>query len=620
VTRQAQFSFYVISIQPFHFSDDSNRRHVHTKMRNDAPVLSPLPPEAAAAADPRSTDRRRGNFVSPDEAAPKRRKSLEERPLTTSQRSVHFSQYHHDSSLDYDDEEDDDDELRLADKSHGLPQIQLFPGHHNLQQYHPHEDVTQPFHFSHHSDAEDEESSPSNKPIVLSIQDCADGSILTLYPANANKEDKDGDMKILHRPRREPVVYSIGRNEACSLYSTATTVSREHAQLMYQYRDESVQLQTLKRDCYVRDDDSGKWITISAHGCTHPLTVGQTFRLLPKNPRCVQETIQGVQFTLLPIVATTATNHSRRAGTASMDYEYLRLLRTLKRHGQHQNNKKGGNTTLREPFALNINLRSKDDANMLPVTTLRKIYTVSAVLEAIWYLRGEDHVQFLQRHNQSFWDRQAHEDTAWVGFNYGLLTKYPSSSSSAFINPLEEQVILPLVAGKTSRNMVCTLTKPGEPTVQQACTSSIQFAVSQNGRNEEELNLTVTQRSSDVILGLPHDVIVWSIILHLVRREVALRTKGKRTLRVGILHFCISAGGAHYYDINANNLEELLDREPIPNVVPHFILDASCDDQGLFEIAEHYESYKTPKPRVKLPVAGYTAYHERMRIDQAIDL
>jgi Thymidylate synthase len=82
--------------------------------------------------------------------------------------------------------------------------------------------------------------------------------------------------------------------------------------------------------------------------------------------------------------------------------------------------------------------------------------------------------------------------------------------------------------------MVCTPTKPDEPAVQQACTSSIQLSSRKIGKNEE-LNLTVTQRSLDVFLGLPHDVIAWSIILHFCPLEVGLRTQVTRKLRAGMM-------------------------------------------------------------------------------------
>jgi thymidylate synthase len=444
------------------------------------------------------------------------------------------------------------------------------------------------------------------------------------HHSQAEQEFDDDIPRIfVHRGLNEPavqlvpteeqgtrLVFSVGRNPSSSLPCAHPFVSWDHARLIHDQRDSSFSIQATKK-CFIRDDSASKWIIVPAgtERCIHDT---QTVRLLPNAPSCENNSCLG-QFTLVPVLQRPGVN---RVGSASMDFEYQKLLRALKCHGQHQSNKKGGNTTLREMFTMSINLRSKDfQISLLPVTTLRKIFAVSAVLEAIWYLRGEDHVQFLQRHQQRFWDRQAHKDTAWVGFSYGLLANYSD------INPLEENVIQPLAAGKTSRNMVCTLTKHGEPTVQQACTSSIQFAVAQNEQNEEELNLTVTQRSSDVILGLPHDVIVWSIILHLVRREVSLRTHGMRKLRAGTLQFCISAGGAHYYDINAESFEELLDRKPVLDVNPSLVVDASCEHQDIFTLAKQYDDKEETCPNgiPKLRVRDYTRSNPRMNVAQATE-
>lgn len=171
--------------------------------------------------------------------------------------------------------------------------------------------------------------------------------------------------------------------------------------------------------------------------------------------------------------------------------------------------------------------------------------------------------------------------------------------------------------------MVCTLCKPGEATVQQACTSSVQFTVSAEGT----LDLTVNQRSSDVILGLPHDVIAWSVILHLVRREVSLRTKGKRKIRAGHLHFCIAGGGAHVYEINKENLETLLEREPLADVNPCLLVDDSCAalGMGMFELARSFGDNVHCAKGARLRVAGYasndsqTCYHSHIKIQQALD-
>jgi thymidylate synthase len=171
-------------------------------------------------------------------------------------------------------------------------------------------------------------------------------------------------------------------------------------------------------------------------------------------------------------------------------------------------------------------------------------------------------------------------------------------------NQLLEKVIEPLCQGECSRNMNITLCKPGERTVQEACTSGLQFSVGAG----DLLDLTVFQRSSDVILGLPNDVIVWSVILHLVRRDVWLRSG--RKLAAGKLHFAIAAGGAHVYALNQSCCAQLLRRQPFAGQQPHMLIDVD-DDTDIFALAQNYK-------KGQLRVEGYTEYHAAMRIRQAL--
>ena len=262
------------------------------------------------------------------------------------------------------------------------------------------------------------------------------------------------------------------------------------------------------------------------------------------------------------------------AGSASFDYQYLDLLRQIQRHGALQVNQKGSNRTLAAACTLEIDLCTNDQQRkLLPTTTLRKIAGggISAIIEAIWYLRGEDNIRFLQKQGVRFWDAQAiGSDGTFVGYNYGLL-----ANNNGF-NQLESNVIQPIYQGKLSRNMLCHLGGNDDPrhyqsTVQRACTGSVQFSAEPPDNKDDYpntisgyLNLTVNQRSSDVILGLPHDVIAWSAILHLVRDEVERRSG--RCYAVGKVFFHIAAGGAHVYTQNEPALQELLQRRPLDGV------------------------------------------------------
>ena len=158
--------------------------------------------------------------------------------------------------------------------------------------------------------------------------------------------------------------------------------------------------------------------------------------------------------------------------------------------------------------------------------------------------------------------------------------------------------------------MALPLSKPGEPTLQEACTASLQFAVRDGGR----LDLMLHQRSSDVVLGLPHDVVAWSALLHLVcRREVRLRTSGAVHLIAGELTMSIAA--AHVYEKNRAHAELIAARAPLPGVAP--TLAVLPEAGGLFDIANDDE--RGPS---MLKVQGYArvdVHDAVLGIEQAVE-
>ena len=383
------------------------------------------------------------------------------------------------------------------------------------------------------------------------------------------------------------------------LLPNKSVVGRDHARLHLNKLTKEITLQARRNKVWIRNNDTRKWKVLDPGNSTR-LDIGQSIRVAPPGKNCP---LKNVQYYL----ATCQTNHAIAAGSESFDDEYIKLLRLIKTNGSLQSNNKGKNWTASQQVTLKVDLRSPEDLNLLPLTTLRQIFVRANLVEALWYLRGEESIEFLQRNNCKFWDGQA-RDGKFVGLNYGLLTNFPQKEDGTTVNQLIERVIEPLCQGKCSRNMLCTLSKPGEQTEQEACTSSVQFSVSSG----DILDLTVNQRSSDVILGLPNDVVVWSIILHLVRREVNL--KSQRRLKAGTLYFSIASGGAHVYCLNQTIFDELLQRTPISGVKPHLKI---LTDQRLFELAEKYG----PESQNMWAVEGYDSsncYHPKMKIAQAL--
>ena len=162
----------------------------------------------------------------------------------------------------------------------------------------------------------------------------------------------------------------------------------------------------------------------------------------------------------------------------------------------------------------------QDGALVVPVTTLRWVNRKGVVVELLWYLRGDDTVHWLHEHNCHFWNKDA-DAGGFVGLNYGLTVRFPKPRGGS-TNQLKER-IQQLCKGKLgSRNLVVSLVRPDATTNQAskkaspACTSGFMLKGTGDGTG---LDMVVTQRSSDVILGLPYDIIVWSLLLHLICRE-----------------------------------------------------------------------------------------------------
>tara|TARA_B110000008_G_scaffold264483_1_gene288796 strand:+ start:544 stop:2064 length:1521 start_codon:yes stop_codon:yes gene_type:complete len=273
----------------------------------------------------------------------------------------------------------------------------------------------------------------------------------------------------------------------------------------------------------------------------------------------------------------------RKNNVMSVNRQIQQLYNNVSIEGNWQNNCKGWNKMLANGHDFKLDL-SDPTRLILPCCTLRKLFPKKALIEAIWYLRGESNTAFLQKHNCHFWDAQTTQNGD-VGYNYGLMTHFPVNSN-LYINQLEEKVLKLLDSGKPSRNMSITLDNPIGRTTQRACTSNLKFCYIPK---TSCICLEVTQRSSDIVIGLPFDLIVWSIILHLVVHEANRRTENKYNYKSGTLTFRFQSGSAHVYQKNLRAFELLRRRTllTLPNQ-PHLVISERVKTIPLFTMVENY--------------------------------
>ncbi len=208
------------------------------------------------------------------------------------------------------------------------------------------------------------------------------------------------------------------------------------------------------------------------------------------------------------------------------------------------------------------------------------------------YLRGEDNVLWLQSMGNTFWNKDARkDDTAFVGYNYGLLTHWPTKDGQAK-NQLKE-VIQELRGGSCSRNLNISLYSPAEEVTLASCITFLQFLARPSADGKcQMLDLIVTQRSSDFALGLPNDVFQFGTLVHLVCRFAS--SEGVQ-YRPGKMHWHF--GHVHIYGNHVEKMRDLLGRESPEGKEPRLIIkdSAPASDAGIYGV----------KPRTPLDVGHF---------------
>jgi thymidylate synthase len=222
----------------------------------------------------------------------------------------------------------------------------------------------------------------------------------------------------------------------------------------------------------------------------------------------------------------------------------------------------------------------------IPLLTTKKVHTKSIIHELLWMISGSGNEWDLRKTGTTIWQEWADPETGDLGPVYGVLwRKWPSKNG-----PIDQlgTIIERLKNNPNDRRLLVTAWHP-ELLPQQKlppCHYSFQFWVG-NGK----LSLLVNQRSCDVGLGVPFNIVQYSFLLRMVAHVTGL-LPGELTW---------NGGDVHIYENHIEQLKEQITR--IPNPSPHFKFNRSVIDIDDFKyedfVVENYLSH----PAIKLDVA-----------------
>lgn len=239
--------------------------------------------------------------------------------------------------------------------------------------------------------------------------------------------------------------------------------------------------------------------------------------------------------------------------------QYLDGLRDVLYNGHIKEDRTGTGTLSKFGTQARYCLRR----NKLPVVTTKRIHLHSIVHELLWMLSGSTNVKYLQDNGVRIWNEWANEDGD-LGPVYGKQWRDFNG-----VDQIQE-LIKGLLENPEGRRHIVSAWNPAElpEMALPPCHTFFQFymrklTLSEHSeawdymetevRPEYGISCQLYQRSADKFLGEPFNITFYSLLTHMVAKQVNAYP----------LEFIHSIGDAHIYSNHVQQVAEQITREPL---------------------------------------------------------
>lgn len=274
---------------------------------------------------------------------------------------------------------------------------------------------------------------------------------------------------------------------------------------------------------------------------------------------------------------------------------YVGLVRTILAFGDEVPDRTGTGTKEIFGCMLSYNLEAG-----FPLTPLKKTNFTNVLVEILWLLRGESHLGFMHENNVKHWDPWIPADERFgkgdLGRVYGVQWKNwrvtnPTDPEAWWTVDQIGNLIDGIKENPHGRRHMVTAWNPGEldQMALPPCHYGFQCHVDSKGR----MSMLVNQRSADFFIGVPYDVGMYALLLHMIA-AVTGYTAGQLTF---------SFGSAHLYLNHLDLAMEMIQREARPFPTLEINPMRKFRDLEDFRVEDFALVGYSPHPFMKAPVA-----------------
>lgn len=228
-----------------------------------------------------------------------------------------------------------------------------------------------------------------------------------------------------------------------------------------------------------------------------------------------------------------------------VDDQYERLLEDVLFHGEPRQDRTGVGT--RSVFGRQLRY---DLSRGFPRITTKYVPMKVVKAELLWFLRGEQNINWLRMQDVHIWDDWA-DDNDSVGPLYGAQWRSWIDNDGRAHDQIWK-LIQGLRQDPHSRRHLVSAWNVGDlkDMALAPCHAFFQCYVS----NDNRLSLQVYQRSADLFLGVAMNIASYALLTHMLAQQTGLD--------VGELIW--TGGDCHIYDNHVEQVKEQLTREVFP--------------------------------------------------------
>jgi thymidylate synthase len=261
--------------------------------------------------------------------------------------------------------------------------------------------------------------------------------------------------------------------------------------------------------------------------------------------------------------------------------QYLDLVNHILENGVEKSDRTGTGTRSVFGYQMRFDLNAG-----FPAMTTKKLHLKSIIHELLWFLKGETNIRYLQENGVRIWNEWADKDGE-LGPVYGAQWRSWRSTDGSQIDQIS-QVIQSIQQNPDSRRHIVSAWNVGEveKMALPPCHLLFQFYVS-----DEKLSCQLYQRSADVFLGVPFNIVSYALLTMMVAQVCGLAPGD----------FVHTLGDAHLYLNHIDQAQVQTNRQPYP--LPTMKINPTVKDIASFQFEDFELLNYQAHPHIKAQIS-----------------